>query len=200
MTDDLTATTDMLSRWQQGDPRAAGELFERYAQRLTRLAEQHLSRRVAGRIDGEDVVQSVFRTFFRRSAGGEFHIDHASELWRLLARITLMKARAKGRHHTAQKRDVRAETPLPSGEEPSAWWLEPLARDPDPADAVAVVNLIEFLLRDRPAVFASVLEMRLQGESVVDVARQLGVSRKVVYTILQQFQRQLEGSLPADPA
>jgi hypothetical protein len=53
---------------QDGDSAAVEQLFERYAQRLARLADRNLSRKIAGRLDGEDVVQSVFRTFFRRSA------------------------------------------------------------------------------------------------------------------------------------
>ena len=53
-------------RLRGGDPRAAEELFARYAERLVRLAQRHLGRKVATREDGEDVVQSVFRTFFRR--------------------------------------------------------------------------------------------------------------------------------------
>src|SRR3712207_1415308 len=63
---------ELLRRLREGDPQAEQELFARYARVLTRLAEQHLSRKVAAREDGEDVVQSAFRTFFRRSGAGEF--------------------------------------------------------------------------------------------------------------------------------
>src|SRR3712207_1477794 len=90
----------LLERCRSGDQQAAAQLYGRYAQRLVRLAEQHLSRKLAGRLDGEDVVQSVFRTFFRRSAAGEFAIDGSAQIWRLLMKITILKARAKGRFHT----------------------------------------------------------------------------------------------------
>ena len=68
-----------------------------YAQRLSRLAEQFIARGLGGRIEGDDVVQSVFRTFFRRCAGGEFQIDSSAQLWQLLVKITMTKARAQGR-------------------------------------------------------------------------------------------------------
>jgi hypothetical protein len=100
---------NLADRLRGGDPRAAEALFDRYAVRLARLAEQHLSRKLAGRVDGEDVVQSVFRTFFHRCARGEFQIDGSAEVWRLLVRLTLRKARAQARRHLAARRDAGAE-------------------------------------------------------------------------------------------
>src|SRR5438270_39264 len=82
----------------------------------------------AGRVNGEDVVQSVFRTFFRRCAQGEFQIDDSTRMWRLLVKITLQKARAQARHHTAEMRDVRAEA---AGED-DAWLCEGVSREPGP--------------------------------------------------------------------
>src|SRR6516165_12739042 len=107
--DALSPVAELVGRLRNGDPQAAEEIFTRYAQRLTFLAEQQLSRKLAARLDGADVVQSVFRTFFRRSAAGEFRIDSSAELWRLLVQITLRKARAYGRQHTAEMRNVALE-------------------------------------------------------------------------------------------
>jgi RNA polymerase sigma-70 factor (ECF subfamily) len=130
-----------------GDPGAAEALFDRYAVRLARLAEQHLSRKLAGRVDGEDVVQSVFRTFFHRCARGEFRIDSSAEVWRLLVRLTLRKARAQARRHLAARRDAGAEVPA-AGE-----FAEAASREPGPAEAAELlVDHIEALLRGLPEV------------------------------------------------
>src|SRR3954451_707168 len=110
---------ELVRRLRAGDPDAPDAVDALFARRLTRIAEQHLSRRLAGRLDGDDVVQSVFRTFFRRSARGEFQIDNSAQLWRLLVTITLHKAQAKARLHSAAGRDVRAE--LPTGEQELSW-------------------------------------------------------------------------------
>jgi RNA polymerase sigma-70 factor (ECF subfamily) len=182
-------TLELLERWRRGDATAAEELFARYAARLTRLAEQHLSRPVQQRVEGADVVQSVFRTFFRRSQAGQFTINGGTDLWRLLVRITLLKAHAQGRRHTAACRDVRAEG--------AAVPLAAVARDPDPADAAAVVDLMSVLLRGQPPLFADVLEKRLQGESVTDIARHLRLSRKTIHEVLRQLKQRLETLLPA---
>ncbi len=144
---------------------------------------------MAAREDGEDVVQSAFRTFFRRLARGEFDIDNSTRLWRLLVRITLLKARAKARYHTAGPRDVRAEVARDS----RVPGREPVAREPGPDEAVAFVDLIEELLRGRPDVFREVLERRLQGQRKTVIARDLNLTRKNVDAILRQLERRLTG-------
>lgn len=179
--------TKLIGPLRAGDRQAANQLFTLYVNRLTRLAQQHLSRKIAGRLDGEDIVQSVFRTFFRRSARGEFQIDSSAKIWRLLVKITLLKARAKGRHHTAEKRDVRAEKIV--GED--AWWLQTVSREPGPDEAASLVDLIESLLRDRPTLFGDILQLRLQGRGPTEIARQLGISRQNVYYVLGQLQERL---------
>jgi DNA-directed RNA polymerase specialized sigma24 family protein len=48
------------------DEQAARENFDRFARRLIGLARTRLDRRIRQKIDPEDVVQSVFRSFFTR--------------------------------------------------------------------------------------------------------------------------------------
>jgi RNA polymerase sigma factor (sigma-70 family) len=188
--DAVSPIPELVERLRDGDPQAAEELFARYAQRLTVLAEQHLSRKLAARLDGADVVQSVFRTFFRRSAAGEFCIDSSAELWRLLVRITLQKARALGRHHTAGVRDVAAEKSW------RAWGLPPqaVAHEPGPEEAAALIDQIDALLRGLPALYCDLLQLRLEGHSVSDTAARLGVSRRTIHRALHLLQQRLTRS------
>jgi RNA polymerase sigma-70 factor (ECF subfamily) len=179
------AVAELVQRWRAGDERAAAQLFARYGQRLVRLAEQHLSRRLAARVDGEDVVQSVFRTFFRRTAGGEFRLDSSAQIWRLLVQITLRKAGAKARYHTTGPRNAAAEVPG------DAWLPEALAGDPGPAEAAALVDQIAALLRGLPAAYGSILEMRLQGYDLGEIARHLDCSVRTVQRALTLLQQRL---------
>ncbi len=135
-------------------------------------------------------MQSVFRTFFRRSALGEFRIDSTNQLWRLLVKITLVKAHEKGRHHTAEMRNVRAETPGADD-----WLHEAVTQEPGPAEAAALVDQIEATVRGLPAMCCQVLEMRLQGQSVAEIAPKLSVSRQTVYRVLHLLQQRLDGTM-----
>lgn len=166
------------------------EIFAQYARRLTRVADQYLSRRLAGRLDGEDVVQSVFCTFFRRSARGEFQIDTTAQLWRLLVKITLRKARAKGRHHVAEMRDVKAE----AGGDALDWLTEAAASEPGPAEAAAMMDQIDVMLRGLPPMYCEILDLRLQGCKAAEIARKLGISRQTVYRALGLLHERLENS------
>jgi hypothetical protein len=149
------------------------------------VAERQLSRRVAARAGESDVVQSAFRTFFRRNAGGQLRIANSCHLWLLLVRITVLKARAKARYHTAAARAVFAEV----GD--AAWLAEAAAREPGPAEAAALVDHIDALLRGLLAVYGRILELLLQGHTKTEVADELGLSRMTVYRALDVLQKRL---------
>lgn len=183
---------DMIRPLLTGAPQEINELFAVYAQRLSRVAEQYLSNKLAARIDGEDVVQSAFRTFFRRSEAGEFQIDSSAQLWRLLVKITVLKARAKARHHTAGSRDVSAEK---GGD---AWLTNIAAREPSLVEAAMLVDLIETLLQGLPPLFCDVLQLRLEGHGPTEIAARLKVSRMTVHRTLKLLQRRAQELDPED--
>jgi DNA-directed RNA polymerase specialized sigma24 family protein len=184
---DANQHEDLVERFRRGDPQAAQALFDRYAVRLARLADQHLSRKVAGRLDGEDVVQSVFRTFFRRCSRGEFQLDTSAQVWQLLVTLTLRKSWAEGRRHRAGKRDAGLE--LPGAD--FAGLAEAVSREPGPAEAAGLVDQIGALLRGLPDLYCHVLERRLEGHAVADIAAELAVSRQTVYRALELLQHRL---------
>jgi RNA polymerase sigma-70 factor, ECF subfamily len=55
----------LVRRYRTGDDEAATALYQRYATRLRALARKYCSPKYDGRFDADDVVQSVFRVFFR---------------------------------------------------------------------------------------------------------------------------------------
>eukprot|EP00913_Durusdinium_trenchii_P035275 g33005.t1 len=154
---------------------AARNVFEKFSGRLMALAEHHLSQKLKRRVDGDDIVQSVFRTFFARSARGEFQVDASNDLWQLLVSITLAKVRSQARRHAAAKRDVRAE----SGDDPE-WLARTMSSEPSAEDALMLVEQLELLLSSLPEKYAEILHLRLNGESRSDIAGVLGISRQTV--------------------
>lgn len=53
-----------VKRLREGEPVAVKKLFDDYSRRLTQLAGKNIHAAMLKRFEGEDVVQSVFRTFF----------------------------------------------------------------------------------------------------------------------------------------
>src|SRR6266542_4997008 len=58
--------SELVRRLRTGDDTLADELFQRYARRLIGLARTHLDSHLRQKVDPEDVVQSVYKSFFRR--------------------------------------------------------------------------------------------------------------------------------------
>ena len=79
-----------------GHDDAATQLYLRYAHRLRALAVRQTADDLKTRIDPEDIVQSVFRTFFRRVCRGEYSVPEAEQLWKLFLVISLNKVRGVG--------------------------------------------------------------------------------------------------------
>ena len=165
------SVADWFDRCRDGDSSATAELFRRYSERLCALAERQIGTRLQARVDGDDIVQSVFRTFFRRTTAGEFLIDHASSLWHLLVTITIHKVQKQAEHHLAGKRDPKREV---SGEE---ILLGHFRQEPTSDEAVALVDELETLLRTFDAEEAATVRLALEGFSSVEIADQVGVSR-----------------------
>src|SRR5262245_24178849 len=134
------ASAELLERWRGGDPRAADELFTRYTAQLVALARSHLSPRLAGRLDPEDVVQSAYRSFF--ASADRYVLNRSGDLWRLLAAITLHKLRHQVERHTAGRRSVDRELSLGLGEDGGLPGLDAVAvaREPTPLEASAAVD------------------------------------------------------------
>jgi RNA polymerase sigma-70 factor (ECF subfamily) len=138
----------LLGRWREGDQQAAVELVERFTERLLALARSQLSEKLARRIDPEDVVQSAYRSFFAAARAERYQLQRPGDLWHLLAAITLHKLHHQVARHTADKRALDREQSL--GQESSLYGhsVELMDRTPTPAEAAALVDELEFVLRE----------------------------------------------------
>jgi RNA polymerase sigma-70 factor (ECF subfamily) len=91
MTEELQDQS-LFRRWREGDQEAARQIYERYVDQLLALAKRRISQRLARRVDAEDILQSVFRTFFNRARQGQFQVEDQDDLCKLLVRITLHRS------------------------------------------------------------------------------------------------------------
>jgi RNA polymerase sigma-70 factor (ECF subfamily) len=163
----------LASYCRAGDEEAARQLFDKYMERLVALARRRISQRMASRVDPEDIVQSVFRTFFGRLRAGQFQIEDQDDLCKLLMRITVHKTLRQVAFHRAAKRNPALE----KGQQDAVddRLLEVLDSEPTPEATVTFVDQLEhFLARLRPEE-RQVLEMRLQGHSNEEIAAKLNI-------------------------
>jgi RNA polymerase sigma-70 factor (ECF subfamily) len=190
MTDDHSGM--LLARWRQGDQQAASELFRRYADRLVALAKSRLSRKMAQRVDPEDVVQSVYRTFFADSREGRYELERGGDLWQLLVTITLHKLQHQVTHASARKRAVERDRNFGSEDSLFGIQADVLAQNPSPVEAVALSELLELVMRQLDPRERRMLELRLQGCNLEEIARQTQLSRRTVRRTLKEVKERLE--------
>ncbi len=176
MTSEIT-DQELLERWSNGDESAAEQMFERYSRRTWKLAENLIAQRFKSRFDGDDVVQSVFRTFLRHSREGDFRVGPAESLWKLLSAIVRNKICQRVDFHTAQRRSANREQPLESGRNESQPDELLAAMDPRPEEALALVEEIATVLDAFELCDREVFRLCLEGHSSSEIAHLLGCSR-----------------------
>jgi RNA polymerase sigma-70 factor (ECF subfamily) len=183
----------LLRRLRSGQPDAATELYLRYAERLEALAAGQCAADLSPRLDPEDIVQSVFRTFFRRVAGGQYDVPEGEELWQLFLVIALHKIRSTATFHRAAKRDVRVTvTGLPE-----SLAGRPLAA-PDETARTTLCLVIDELLDSLPETMRAIVELRIEGHEVEEIVRRTKRARRSVERALQEFRTRLSDLIRED--
>src|SRR4051794_7276170 len=94
---------ELLARASAGDRDARGELLERHRERLRRLLAVRMDRRLAARVDPEDVIQDALLEADRRLDG--YLRDRPLPLYPWLRAIALERLIAVHRHdvHAARR-------------------------------------------------------------------------------------------------
>lgn len=112
-------TRELLQKAGDGDAQAPVELFARHRDRLRRMVQLRLDRRIIGRLDPSDVLQEAFLEFSRSLA--RYLQDPAVPLYLWLRMITGRKLQALHRHHLGSRlRDADREVSLFRGALPEA--------------------------------------------------------------------------------
>ncbi|MFI5456957.1 MAG: sigma-70 family RNA polymerase sigma factor [Isosphaerales bacterium] len=119
MTSEPDADQALLRRIRAGEQHALGELFGAHRERLRRMVQLRLDRRLQGRIDPSDVIQEAFLDATRRLV--EYAADPAMPPFLWLRFLTAQRLSTLHRIHLGVKgRDAGREVSLHNGPLPSA--------------------------------------------------------------------------------
>jgi RNA polymerase sigma-70 factor (ECF subfamily) len=182
---------DFLARLHSRDDAAAQELFGRFAHQLISLALRHIDTGLRRKVDPEDVVQSVYKSFFVRYGEGNLDLVNWNSLWGLLALITVRKCAERAAYHRAERRDAAREVSPPQGDE-AAPWLEPLGREPTPLEAAVLNETVEQLFAGLDEDERPILELSLQGYTTREISERLGRAERTVRLLREGIRHRLE--------
>ncbi len=186
---DIREFTDqtLMRRIKTGQMDAATSLYLRYAKRLQKLAGYQTSKQLAAQVSSEEIVQSVFRTFFRRAANGQYMVAESDDLWKLFLVITLNKIRKASEYHHAQKRDISKTTSLPE-----EFFDSQSGSDGSPEVACSILKMtIEEILGGLPEKHQEIIRLRIDGLSLPEIAEKTGRAMRTAERVLKSFRTTL---------
>jgi DNA-directed RNA polymerase specialized sigma24 family protein len=193
-----------LDGLKAGDSAAADALWQRYCGQLIRLARRQLpspARRVA---DEEDVALSAFNSLCLGARRNRFPaLSDRDSLWRLLVFITRQKSADLIAHTKRLKRGggkVRGHSALVGkNESASAGSFDQFVdQSPGPATLNIWVEQYKRLLdRLDDEKLKQIAELSVQGHTIEEIAKKLGLARSTIHRKLGLIRKILLRNAPA---
>ncbi len=184
---------DLMAGLRRGEEGAVVAVHRKFMHRLVALAYRQFDTWVRTKADHEDVVQSVFQTFFARCARDEFDLGSWDAVWALLAVITVRKCGRRRDHLGAGRRDVSQEFDGTQGR--YALDTSALDREPTPEHAAILTETLSRWLGGLEPADRRVVELGLQGQEDAEVARQLLRSERTVRRVRARAEERLSRDL-----
>ena len=181
---DPTDIDELVQRAVRGDQRAAAVLFSQYEDRLKRIVQLRLDRRLYGRVGASDIVQEAMIEASRRLS--EFSQAESGEFFLWLRQLTGQKLIDAHRCHLGtKKRNAHQEVslyqrPMPEATS-AALAAQLLGRLTSPTQAVQRIELqiqVQEALNNLEPIDREVLVLRhFEHLSNSQVALVLGISK-----------------------
>ena len=193
----------LIAGLQQGDADVLKSFYAEYGPMLRTIADSRLAPGMRRRFDADDVIQSTFRTFFRRAQVGYFQFEDNQRLWNLLCAITLTKLREKARFHQRQSRGVGREVPVDSSDDSGDAGHGDsglVAGGPTPDAAAEFADTFDMLVASLDEDERKLIDLKLQDQTNDEAAETLGLSERTVRRMLSRLQDKFEKLLQPDDA
>jgi RNA polymerase sigma factor (sigma-70 family) len=150
--------------------------------------------------DEEDIVVSVFESFYRAAKDGRFpDLSDRDGLWRLLLRMSTRKIVDKRRHEQRQRRGggVRVRSLDRQGEEDEL--LQVVGDEPTPEMAMILEESVERLLAHLGVgQLREIAVTKLEGYSNAEIAEQFGCSERTIERRLHLIREKCQQELMAE--
>ncbi len=186
-TDQFVAT---LALARQGDRLAIARLVEQYEPKVRVVARVLLGRALRPHLDSVDLVQSVHRSLMIALRTRDYDLSGPEQLVALA--ITMVRRKAARHWRRVQRQQRLSGAAGDSSHLPQL--LASLSDSRDPAAEAQFNDQIERLCENLDAVERRMLEMRLQGYTSPEVARELGMHAVAVRVRWTRLRKRLQAS------
>jgi RNA polymerase sigma-70 factor (ECF subfamily) len=181
----------LVARVRLGDEAALGALLQLYEREVRLAARVLLGRALRCHLDSTDLVQSVHHSLMLGLRQNKFTLDAPQQL---LALTLTMVRRKVARHWRRLRRQQRLD---PEVLETQALDDAPTAAGVAPSDPAAQAeyrDTLEYLSSKLDERERRLVELRLQGYSTAEAARQMGEDADVLRVRLSRLRKRLRAS------
>ncbi|MFM1801340.1 MAG: hypothetical protein RJA81_692 [Planctomycetota bacterium] len=204
-TEEHASLPSLLERLKQGDESAAGTILELYEAQVRLVVRRCLPRVLRSRFDSQDIMQSVWRSFFQRLRGQEVEDDHglseppsgdpslvfgdSSQLFAFLSRMARNKVIDQYRRETAQKADIHRERTIHSE---AGTEMDPADVSVTPEQIVEAADELSHWRSMVPQNRQVLIDLKAGGMTSKEIGDRLGISERTVQRVLEDLRVRLE--------
>jgi RNA polymerase sigma factor (sigma-70 family) len=193
-----------VSHWidlvKAGDSAAADRIWKHYFDRLVRSVRGRLYGQNRAVSDEEDIVLSVFDSFYNAAEAGRFpDLTDRDDLWRLLLRMSARKVVDKRRHDERQKRggNVKVHSLNQAGDDETV--IEAIGDEPSPDMVLMMQESVEqFFSHLGGGQLRDLAVAKLEGYSNAEIAKRFGCSERTVERRLHLIREKCQQELIDD--
>lgn len=192
---DTNNVSHWIDRIRSGDSAAAHQIWQHYFDRLVRSVRNRLIGQNRAVSDEEDVVLSVFDSFYAAIEKGRFpDLSDRDDLWRLLLRMSARKVIDKRRHDRRQRRGGNVEFHSLGNDETTT--IEVIGDEPSPEMVLMMQESVDHFFSQLGVGHLQDLAVaKLEGYSNAELAQRLGCSERTIerrlHLIREKYQQEL---------
>ena len=187
-----------ISHWinqiKHGDSLAANRIWKHYFDRLVRSVRQRLYGQNRAVSDEEDIVLSVFDSFYAAVEKGRFpDLSDRDDLWRLLLTMSARKIIDKRRHDQRQRRGGNVAVHSLDGDADDSVFIETIGSEPSPEMVLMMQESVEqFFSHLGVGQLQDLAGAKLEGYSNAEIAERLGCSERTIERRLHLIREKLQ--------
>ncbi len=193
---DSTNVSHWIDLAKCGDSTAANRIWQHYFDRLVRSVRQRLYGQNRAVSDEEDIVLSVFDSFYSAVEKGRFpDLSDRDDLWRLLLRMSARKVVDKRRHDRRQRRggNVKIHSLDQSGDDETV--IEAIGDEPSPEMVLMMQESVEqFFSHLGVGQLTDLAGAKLEGYSNAELAKRFECSERTIerrlHLIREKYQQE----------
>lgn len=190
-----------VSHWinlvKNGDSSAANRIWKHYFDRLVRAVRKRLYGHNRAVSDEEDIVLSVFDSFYAAAEQGRFpDLSDRDDLWQLLLTMSARKVIDKRRHDQRQRRGGGAAIQSLNTDADDSTIIEAIGSEPSPDMILMMQESVEQLFSHLGVgQLKDLAGAKLEGYSNAEIADRFECSERTIERRLHLIREKLQQEL-----